>query len=424
MSIAYYMSLLLLDAFGTYTIYRVIQSFHIGYIKNKRIERICYIIYHFIMLAIALLIKISIVVFLSSLVILFFISFNYKTPFKRRILSIIITQFLFAFLEVIIVLVINESLVNVISINSSTLLVFMVYRTIQFFIMKLVLKKNVIKNKIKKKKRDLYFIYILTSVICMIYLTLKVQMNEKTLNELGMVAMGMLLVLTFIMSLYTYYMNDIKEKNDRMLQENTNYIRQYELLRNSSDSISKLQHDLKNHVVYLKSIVGDNDEVENYLDKMLTNAVINNSYIDTGNLTIDSILNVKLFDAEQKGIKVDHHITIPIDLNVDEFDMTEILGNIMDDAIDKTLSAGKSKNIKLRIRFDRERLFVWVFYPYAKNIDEKKNINPTPASYASIIKAVEKYSGNIKYDLIDETREISIMLFIPKREELKLANFS
>lgn len=422
MRVLYYMSLLLLDAFGTYTTYRIIQSFHIGYIKNKKIERLSYIIYHFIMLGICLIIKTPIIVFLINYILFFIISFNYKTPLKIRILSFTITHFLFASLEVIIVILVSSPVSNIIKIDSSSLIIFTIYRFLQLIFMLIILRINKKKNIKEKKKGDIYHIYIITSIICMIYLAFKVQTNEKTIAQLGFTVIAMLLILAVIMCLYTYFMNEIKEKNERMLLENTNYIRQYELLRNSSEPLSKLQHDLKNHVIYLKSIVGDNEEVKNYLDKMLTNAVSDNSYIDTGNLTIDSILNVKLFDAEQKGIKVEHRITIPIDLNVNEFDMTEILGNLMDDAIDKTLLSRKSKTIKLRIRFDRDRLFVWVFYPYAKSVNSTENSNPIPASYVSIIKAVEKYSGNIKYNLVNETREISIMLFIPKREELKAIN--
>lgn len=408
----------LLDIFGTYCIYRIIQSFHIGYIKNKKIEIFSYILYHICNVAISVLIGIPIIVFLSNIIFLVIISFNYYTPLKKRILSIIITLFTFSFLEILIVIISGGIFTEMLKVTINSFAQFCIYRFMQLLILLIILKINKKLLLLKDNKKDLYWVFIVITIICMIYLMLKLQKDNLDFNELGFIVTAMILILTVIFSLYYYYINEIQEKNENifLLQKNTNYIKQYELLRNSSDSLSKLQHDLKNHIIYLKSIVGDNEEINNYLNKMLINAVTENSYIDTGNLTIDSILNVKIFDAKQKGINVEHHITIPIDLNVDEFDMTEIMGNIMDVAIEKALLSEKEKTIRLRIRFDRDRLFVWIFYPYANSLDRKANGNPLSTSYASIIKAVEKYSGNIKHNLVDGIHEISIMLFIPQKQ--------
>ena len=67
--------------------------------------------------------------------------------------------------------------------------------------------------------------------------------------------------------------------------------------------------------------------------------------MQSGNLEIDSVLNLKLKEAEVKGIEVDVEIAVPEKLGMSAYDLTVILGNILDNAIEATEKAAEPRKI-------------------------------------------------------------------------------
>lgn len=70
---------------------------------------------------------------------------------------------------------------------------------------------------------------------------------------------------------------------------------------------------------------------------------MNREYARSGNVMIDGILNLKLQEAERSGIDVKLELSVPEKVNVASFDMSVILGNLMDNAILLQLKCRKKK---------------------------------------------------------------------------------
>ena len=98
------------------------------------------------------------------------------------------------------------------------------------------------------------------------------------------------------------------------------------------------RHDYRHHIQTMKAHAkkGEYEEIDRYLDLLdhdLTNV---ETVVKTGNPMTDAILNSKLSLAVEKKIRVEAEAKIPVYLSVSEVDLTIIIGNLLDNAIEAT----------------------------------------------------------------------------------------
>lgn len=70
-----------------------------------------------------------------------------------------------------------------------------------------------------------------------------------------------------------------------------------------------------------------------YIDKYLDKLEHKDIFSTTGNSVFDSILNYKLNIARQKKIRPMLTIMLPPDLDIDPLDISSLLGNLLDNAV-------------------------------------------------------------------------------------------
>ncbi|KIR01492.1 VirS [Lachnospiraceae bacterium TWA4] len=178
---------------------------------------------------------------------------------------------------------------------------------------------------------------------------------------------------------YVIKMGEIYEKRQQinliemkkeMLQKSLDETeRAFKLWRNSI-------HDYKNHVLALTALAdeGKIEEIKAYLSK--ENELIKRKifYIKTGNSVVDTIINTKQTVAEEKGIEFIINVSIPRDCIVSGLDMANILGNLIDNAIEASEKEEKPY-IDLQI-MDESRLFIIrISNKYSKELSN--NLNTT-----------------------------------------------
>ena len=123
--------------------------------------------------------------------------------------------------------------------------------------------------------------------------------------------------------------------------------------------LKMMRHDMKHHVreLYHYIEVGNNREALKYLNAIELQLQHATGKINTGVSAVDGVLDYMVARAEQLGIKVSAHLTIPETLNVSTYDMNVILGNLMQNAIE---AAEKCQNgeILIHIRYDHGCFFI------------------------------------------------------------------
>lgn len=129
----------------------------------------------------------------------------------------------------------------------------------------------------------------------------------------------------------------------------------YKLLEENEKELHILRHDILKHMAEMQEMLaeGNNKEAKQYaLD--INNIVLKNTSISrTGNIVLDSILNIENKKASALGIKYDVKLNISENINISSVDLSRILYNAIDNAIEACEKV-KEKYILVSISSDNK----------------------------------------------------------------------
>lgn len=227
------------------------------------------------------------------------------------------------------------------------------------------------------------------------------------------------------MVLYDLVLKSMTEHTRGLLleQQNKYYERQFDLMKASAKVTDSLQHDLNKHLISVRSYLKSRqiDDAINYIDKMVNIYFENLGDLSkTGNAIIDSILNIKLQEAKNKDIIVTTKLQIPENLSIDSFDITVILGNIIDNAIEAASESIAYKKLNIIMLYNRRRILVKVENTYSGRIVIKQGELQTTKSDSithgiglqNVKHVVERYAGTIDISYDNIWFKACVMLYI------------
>jgi len=99
------------------------------------------------------------------------------------------------------------------------------------------------------------------------------------------------------------------------------------------------RHDYHNHIQAMKALLtlGQEAEHHEYLNKLDADLTSVDTLIKTGNVMVDAILNSKISIAKDNDISINAKAAVPNPLTVSEIDISVIIGNLLDNAIEACL---------------------------------------------------------------------------------------
>lgn len=202
------------------------------------------------------------------------------------------------------------------------------------------------------------------------------------------------------------------------------YENQLKIINESQGQIRTLKHDLKTHQFAMKSLL-ENNQIQDalrYLNQISNSIEANHlNYIDTNNIHIDSILNYKISLAANKNILIRCQIKIPDHLDVEPFDISVILGNLLDNAIEaEELRKCKNKVVDLTMKYDRGCFYLKITNKFTHNLNRvngifhthKEDVNNHGLGLKSVQRSVEKYNGILSFDVKDDVFCAKVFLYL------------
>lgn len=112
------------------------------------------------------------------------------------------------------------------------------------------------------------------------------------------------------------------------------------------DNLLEMRHNYVHELVYLQGVLKEKEysKIDDYInDKLSSEKLKGYNYIFTSNKIIDSVINYKFSEAEQKGISVVCSLTVEIPKTY-ERDVSIILSNLLDNAIEASEKVINSKH--------------------------------------------------------------------------------
>jgi len=207
-------------------------------------------------------------------------------------------------------------------------------------------------------------------------------------------------------------------------QEKKYYFTQCRLMQESVEQVKSIRHDIKMHLATIKgyAVTYKADKITEYLDALLGGIGEARLYSETGNIAFDSIINYKLGNTRQQNIKLDINLEVPPALNVELSDISVILGNLLDNALDAVAKV-QEKQIKLNIQYNRETLFIMVentfdgVVNYAQDKGEKRIVTRKDGSehghgLRNIRGSIDKYNGCMDITHEGALFSVALMLYV------------
>lgn len=158
--------------------------------------------------------------------------------------------------------------------------------------------------------------------------------------------LSVVIYITCVFDINSSFFEKQRELENLFLHQKQEHIfTYYQLARLNQEKIYKIQHDLSNQILCLRNLMEtDVDKAKEFITGI--GAIVNerNSYFDTGNIIVDTVLTIKENQAKNDGILIDIEIGVLDEKinNIQDIDLCNILTNILDNAIYST----KENNMK------------------------------------------------------------------------------
>jgi len=295
-------------------------------------------------------------------------------------------------------------------------------------IIMLVLKKFYKKESIRKLpfKYNLLLLLVPAGSIYILYNIFMLCFNNTYSIDQIMISFFLIFVINIIIfNLYLRLSEELQLRMKNVVYENqiilnSKYIIEKERIFNE---LRTSKHDMKHHLSTLIEILKRNDidqavgYIENIFEK---NELKDYTFVDSGNIIVDSLINSKYAIAIANEIDFSGEIQVPVSLPYQATDLCIVLGNILDNALEASekLPVG-DRYIKLFVKYRMEELVIVCVNSFNGSIklDEsglfittKKDNDQHGIGIASVKKIAKKYAGNVLYECTDNEFMIKILL--------------
>lgn len=287
-----------------------------------------------------------------------------------------------------------------------------------------------------QQSRNIFLITVYSLIILVLYIITFLVMNEVNLSSTGYrkeVLMICWLFAMLIVELFVYFFFYfvIRIEKDRATIQNqmTAYDLQYQAMKDKMEQEKRRAHDTRHHFRTLMSLV-DNKEyanAANYLKEYLHEWEETSIEKVSNNAKLNNILNYYMAQAKQQGIEVRHDILLKDNYPFDFMDMTVLLGNALENAIEACEKYDEDSWIQIDIRQKKKMILIQIENSCDDTPLEKDAHNNTLYSSKqgrkvgyginSMIQITNKYQGNLEYWKQDNTFTLRILLAIPEETE-------
>ena len=288
---------------------------------------------------------------------------------------------------------------------------FLLYITI--LITKLLHQRKKNEQYYDSKSIPLLLLMPFSSLIILFMLEVALSHMENRSLQVSLLVVLLLLVISNIAE-FELLDRQSKYVKDRLeldfLKENmSSQIAHYEAVYNSQQEIRKIKHDSKNaYTAVLAQIKnGKMEEVKKYLNDTIT--VLNSSdrIVNTNHPAIDALIQSKLDKCDERNIKTDFKYFYNEEILVNEIELSVILGNLLDNAIEANEKIQSEKYINLLISVQNSEINITMENPYEQSNEDLKTTKKDRHSHGYGIKSItaiaEKYGGTARFTQSNNT---------------------
>ena len=251
-------------------------------------------------------------------------------------------------------------------------------------------------------------IYIMGTVFMLAY-----RSEWEYAESFSLISVAVLLLIN-VLIFYIYrkladdlYIRQMNLVYEQQLELSERHQKEIEL---SMQQMRDVRHNMRNDFVSILAYAekGECGKIIDFVNDVMENGNLKPSEAaNTGNTVIDSLVRYWNMTAEKEGIEFRSDLFIPAEIPFKGADISLILGNLLENAIEGARNADGRKYIRLRIKYDKRNLLITVENNYKGELlkTQGKKLRTTKTDVAnhgiglsSVNRTAEKYQGIVSVD--------------------------
>ena len=353
---------------------------------------------------------------------------KYKGNIKKKIFFFVPYIIAIPAVEMIVLVIMNKDLAfsrnssyYIEAINNVTLLIAMYL---------VILTIGAIYSYINYKKRNPQFVFfaiILIMQLVLHYFFEKAFLTTADESKMNWYLTGYIFSAIILLCISAIYQNHLKEleykrlenERQRTWKQEADY---YQAKSMATTELQKREHDSKKQLLIISQLLRENkyQELETYLESVIVHTSPSVKVVEAGNAVVSAILTVMVAQCRENDI-VFKPILKYKTLRIEDFDLSTILGNVLENAFEASLRVDNTnkRSIKLSIQEEKNIILIRCENYYEGMLDgdgaslrsSKADKGKHGLGLGNIQDATEKYNGKVSVETREQIFEIQIVLW-------------
>ena len=268
------------------------------------------------------------------------------------------------------------------------------------------------------------------AVESMIGIALVLQMNPTTIEQAHTLSLlgYCFLFLLFALLIVFEYVGVVLRKNRALEQQHQLALieeQQYQFMVTTAESLAHWKHDYQGQLRLISALIADENylELHQFATRMDAELGASESFLFTGNRTMDAVISLRMLDANRHNIPFETKLYLPERLPLEEVYFSVLIGNILDNAVEACL---KVDSTPMKIYFEMKP---WkkMLYIFCSNTSDGKYLRGENETLLSTKKTkghgigmrriqeiVEEAGGACQFS--PEAHQFSVSIMLPLKE--------
>ena len=227
-------------------------------------------------------------------------------------------------------------------------------------------------------------------------------------------AVSVLIYISILWVIFGTIQSMIDESNAELINRNIAYLQgQLKTARENELSAKTVRHDFRHHNRNIASMLKKGEVLEalSYIEQYDSSLDVPKLSDFCPNITVNAILNSFCAKAQNAGISIFAEADTQENTPVSDMDFVAVLSNVLENAVNGCAECQSDEEIRVNIRTVADKTVIVCSNPCSKNISIENNmIKNRGIGIASMLSAVRKYNGDVRYSLDGGRLTVCIVL--------------
>lgn len=267
------------------------------------------------------------------------------------------------------------------------------------------------------KKRTWYSISLVSMLFLVVFIAFVIFLYAGYGHEHETIFLFAAVVLLYASVLWVIFgtIRSLSDENKmELISKNIEYLQgQLELAKENELAAKAIRHDFRHHnhniVVLLQK--GDIKQVLRYIEQYDNSLYAAKPKEFCPHATVNAILSSFYLRAQKDGISVSISADTPEESPIADMDFVAILSNLLENALNGCKECGSQGEIRVDIRTVTDKVVIVCSNPCKPDLAiENGMLHNRGTGIESVVLAVRKYDGDIRYELEDGYLTVCVIL--------------